>query len=221
MDRSGQSKSLVEELVQEMNQPYNQGAPQYNNNFATPSGYPEGSDEQLSMMQNQSGGLPGSGLPGGGQQQPNQQMMQLLQQQQQQQQQQQLLQQQLLQQQLMQQQMQQQQEQGGMNSQNNAGPSYQDDGMDDEYEHPQQRQVDDDIDINTYGITENKSFMDKFLDFFKDPLVVGLLFFLVSLPQVNNLILRFIPFAARNIYYNLGFKTLLMIVLYSLYKFFV
>jgi TolA-binding protein len=208
MDHS-QPKSLVEELVQEMNQPaYNQ-PPQYNNNYATPNGgYPQdGNDGHLgSMPPNQ----PGNG-------QPTQHMT--LQQQQQQLQQQQMMHQMMLQQQ--QQQMQQQQQQ-----QEQREPQMQNNNYPEEYEEQEEHNMGnmDDMDINTFGMETapaNKSFIDKLIDFFKDPLVVGLLFVLISLPQFNNLILRFVPLVSSNIYYNIGFKALVMVLVYSLLKFFV
>ena len=209
----GQPKSLVEELVNEMNQPVYNQPPQYNNNYAAPNG-------GYAQEQGQLGGMP-QNQPGGGQ--PNPQQMAQLMQQQQQQQQYLEMQQRMLQQQQAAQLQQQQDQQGGVPIPNHNYPEEYDGDQEEEYRKMEQGEPDD-IDINTFGMEaapKNKSFIDKLLDFFKDPLVVGLLFFLISLPQFNNLILRFVPLVSSNIYYNIGFKALIMVVVYSLLKFFV
>jgi hypothetical protein len=66
----------------------------------------------------------------------------------------------------------------------------------------------------------HRSTMDVILAEAKDSLIIGLLFLILSLPIVDSLIQRFIPFASKSVYILVAFKAIVLMVLYWIIKHF-
>lgn len=69
-----------------------------------------------------------------------------------------------------------------------------------------------DIDLEKVGLNSPpKSMIDSIMDYLKDPLIVIVLFFIISLSQVGDMIKKVLPpVVTSNIYYFIGVKALLM-----------
>lgn len=77
------------------------------------------------------------------------------------------------------------------------------------------------LDMTNFGMNDsNKSWMDTIVDALKEPLIVALLFMILSSPQVSKLIMQFLPIIGNNLYYSLAFKGLLMGLLFFGIKYF-
>ena len=71
--------------------------------------------------------------------------------------------------------------------------------------------------VNTLFKTHNTE-INNVVTEFKDAILVGLLFLLLSSSFVDNLIIRFIPSTSTSVYMLLGIKTLLIILIFWLLK---
>ena len=67
---------------------------------------------------------------------------------------------------------------------------------------------------------KNKKMMNRIVEEFQDPLVIGILFVLFSLDQVNSIVIKFVPSAQNSIYILLGIKALAFMILYWIIKHF-
>lgn len=76
------------------------------------------------------------------------------------------------------------------------------------------------MDTSNFGMDTSKSWMDRFIDALKEPLIIGVLFALLSLPQVSRLLIQFLPVVGNNLYYSIGFKALLAALLYFAIRYF-
>ena len=68
--------------------------------------------------------------------------------------------------------------------------------------------------------TKHKSTMDSVFQEGKDSFLVGILFVLFSLPQIDQIIYKVIPSAQNSLYITIAFKALAMMALYWLIKHF-
>lgn len=73
--------------------------------------------------------------------------------------------------------------------------------------------------VNTL-FKENEGTMTKIGRELKDLFVIGILFILFSLPQVDNMIKKVFPPAVNSIYILVGIKTLIVMVLFWVIKYF-
>jgi hypothetical protein len=64
---------------------------------------------------------------------------------------------------------------------------------------------------------EKKGFVDLLLSKTTNTLILGILFVIFSLPYLDNLIIKFIPFAGTSIYTLLGIKTILFVISYFVF----
>ena len=62
--------------------------------------------------------------------------------------------------------------------------------------------------------TQHKSTMNSLYNESKDSIVVGILFILFSLPQVNDIIYKIVPSAQTSLYVTVAIKALSMMILY-------
>jgi len=77
------------------------------------------------------------------------------------------------------------------------------------------------FEMSRFGMQEvSKSWLDTLLDSLRDPIIIAILFFALSLPQVNRFLIQTIPAIGANLYYNLGFKGVLMAGLFLLVTWF-
>ena len=67
---------------------------------------------------------------------------------------------------------------------------------------------------------KNKKMMNRIVEEFQDPLIIGILFVLFSLDQVNSIVIKFVPSAQNSIYILLGIKALAFMILYWIIKHF-
>lgn len=69
-----------------------------------------------------------------------------------------------------------------------------------------------DIDLNKVGLNSpSKGLLDNIMDYLKDPLIVMVLFVILSLSQVSDMIRKMLPaMITSNVYYLLGVKALIM-----------
>ena len=69
-----------------------------------------------------------------------------------------------------------------------------------------------DIDLNKVGLNSpSKGLLDNIMDYLKDPLIVMVLFVILSLSQVSDMIRKMLPaMITGNVYYLLGVKALIM-----------
>lgn len=69
-----------------------------------------------------------------------------------------------------------------------------------------------DIDLNKVGLNSpSKGLLDNIMDYLKDPLIVMVLFIILSLSQVSDLIRKMLPaMITGNVYYLLGVRALIM-----------
>jgi len=78
------------------------------------------------------------------------------------------------------------------------------------------------MDFSNYGMEENdKSFVDRFICGMKEPIIIAILYMIISMPVVNTLIMRFLPQLGNNSYVYLAFKTLVLVVVFSLLRYLV
>ena len=73
--------------------------------------------------------------------------------------------------------------------------------------------------VNNLFVT-HRSTMDVIFAEAKDSLIIGLLFLILSLPVVDSLISRFIPFASKSVYILIAFKAVLLMSFYWIIKHF-
>jgi len=69
-----------------------------------------------------------------------------------------------------------------------------------------------DVDLDKVGLNSpSKGWMDSIMDYLKDPLIVMVLFVILSLSQVSDMIRKLLPvMITGNVYYLLGVKALTM-----------
>jgi len=69
-----------------------------------------------------------------------------------------------------------------------------------------------DIDLDKVGLNSpSKGLLDNIMDYLKDPLIVMVLFVILSLSQVSDMIRKMLPaMITGNVYYLLGIKALIM-----------
>ena len=68
--------------------------------------------------------------------------------------------------------------------------------------------------------TKNASTLNKLAVEAKDPIIIGVLFVILSLPMVDNLITKFVPITNKSPYILVGVKALAIMVFYWLIKHF-
>lgn len=76
----------------------------------------------------------------------------------------------------------------------------------------------DDIHIANTLFGENKSITEKVIYEGKDIFIIGILFICFSLPQVDEIIQRFIPITKNSNSYLIIFKSIMVMILYWLIK---
>lgn len=78
------------------------------------------------------------------------------------------------------------------------------------------------MDMTQFGMAEEgeKSWIDSIMEGLRDPVIVAALFVILSLPQVNRTLIQLLPAIGNNLYYTLGFKAVVLAVVYFLIRFF-
>ena len=74
--------------------------------------------------------------------------------------------------------------------------------------------------VNSLFTEQNKGILNTVLVEGKDAILVGLLFVLFSLPQVDELLFKLIPSSRNSIYILLGVKAILITILWWIIKYF-
>ena len=67
---------------------------------------------------------------------------------------------------------------------------------------------------------KNKKMMNRIVEELQDPFIIGILFVLFSLEQVNSIIIKFFPAAQNSFYILIGIKALAFMILYWIIKHF-
>lgn len=65
---------------------------------------------------------------------------------------------------------------------------------------------------------EKQTAVEKFLTGSKDVLLIGIIFLIFSMPQVDDMIKKFIPISATSLYILLLIKTLMFMLIYFVLK---
>lgn len=71
--------------------------------------------------------------------------------------------------------------------------------------------------VNTL-FKEKKGVFDTILHDARDIILMGLLFIILNIPQINSLIFKFVPSAENSIYILIGIKTVLFMVIFYILK---
>ena len=67
---------------------------------------------------------------------------------------------------------------------------------------------------------KNKKMVNTLVTEFQDPIIIGILFILFSLDQVNDIVIKFFPSAGNSSYILIGIKALAFMLLYWIIKHF-
>ena len=67
---------------------------------------------------------------------------------------------------------------------------------------------------------KNKKMVNTLVAEFQDPIIIGILFILFSLDQVNDIVIKFVPSAGNSVYILVGIKTIAFMLLYWIIKHF-
>ena len=76
-------------------------------------------------------------------------------------------------------------------------------------------------DYTKFGMEDDQGWMDRLIGGLKEPVIVAILYMILSLPMVNTLLMRFIPQIGNNTIMYLAFKTLIMVVLFTVIRYLV
>ena len=96
--------------------------------------------------------------------------------------------------------------------------------MDTSYQQPEdddENEMNEMMDLENYGMDgAHRSWSDRAMDQGREAFFLALLFFLLSLPQVDQFLQRMIPQITSSFYYLIAFKGLLLAVAYFVAKYF-
>ena len=76
-------------------------------------------------------------------------------------------------------------------------------------------------DYTKYGMSDDQGLMDRLIGGLKEPIIVAILYMILSLPMVNTLLMRFIPQLGNNTIMYLALKTLIMVGLFTVIRYLV
>ena len=74
--------------------------------------------------------------------------------------------------------------------------------------------------VNSLFTEQNKNMISTILSEGKDAILVGILFILFSLPQIDEMFHKFIPSSKNSIYILLGIKAILITIIWWVIKYF-